>query len=234
MKNSSFDKNYFSASPYKDVVFAGWKKYIGQYFWARRYYALLIRKYKRTGRVLEIGCGFGDLLRFLQKDFKTYGIDISNYVIKEAKKKTKNSILRVMRAEKIDTFKKGSFDIIISCHVLEHLPNPSLVINKMAMILKEGGIVLIVVPNTSSLGKKIKKQNWVGLKDKTHISLFSPKKWLELLRRSGLEPFKVFSDGLWDSPYLPLIPSFFQKILFGLPGGIQAMFGLSFLSVSLG
>jgi len=234
MKKFSFDKNYFLTSSYKNIVSSGWKKYFGQYFWARRYYAQLIKKHKKSGRVLEIGCGLGDLLHFLEENFETYGIDISDYAIKKAKKKAKNSILKVMKAKDIDAFRKNFFDVIVSCHLLEHLPNPSLVLAKIGQILKKDGIVLIAVPNTSSLGRKMKKQNWVGLRDKTHISLLPPDQWLNLLRKNGLEPFKKFSDGFWDAPYLPLIPSLLQKILFGLPCGIQAVLGFSFLPVPLG
>lgn len=234
MKSFSFDKNYFISGPYRDVVFTGWKKYLGQYFWARRFYVKLIKKYKKHGRVLEIGCGFGDLLRLLEKDFQTYGIDLSKEAIKEGKKRTISSVLKVMKAETIDVFKKHFFDVIIACHLLEHLKEPGLVIAKMSRILKDDGIVLIAVPNTTSLGKKIKKENWVGFRDKTHLSLLPPKKWLQLLRKNYFKPFKVFSDGLWDAPYLPFIPSFLQKAVFGLPAGIQTAFGLPFLSVPFG
>ena len=234
MKKFSFDKNYFLTSSYKNIVSSGWKKYFGQYFWARRYYAQLIKKHKKSGRVLEIGCGLGDLLHFLEENFETYGIDISDYAIKKAKKKAKNSILKVMKAKDIDAFRKNFFDVIVSCHLLEHLQNPDLVIAKMNQILKKDGIVLIAVPNTSSWMKTVKKTNWVGLRDKTHVSLFPPEKWLALLKKNHLQPFKIFSDGFWDAPYLPLIPVFLQKIFFGLPAGIQTIFCLSFLPVALG
>jgi hypothetical protein len=36
-------------------------------------------------------------------------------------------------------------------------------------------------------------------------------------------PLRVFSDGFWDAPYLPLLPKLFQKIIFGAPGGLQAI-----------
>ena len=139
-----------------------------------------------------------------------------------------------MKAKDVDAFRKNFFDVIIACHLLEHLQNPDLVIAKINQILKKDGVVLIAVPNTSSWTKTVKKTNWVGLRDKTHISLFPPEKWLALLKKNHLQSFKIFSDGFWDAPYLPLIPSPLQKTLFGLPGGIQAIFGFSFLPVRLG
>jgi hypothetical protein len=40
---------------------------------------------------------------------------------------------------------------------------------------------------------------------------------------------RVFSDGFWDVPYIPLIPPMLQKLFFGSLGGFQAVTGLVFL-----
>ena len=47
------------------------------YWFARRYYAALIRRYAPPGggKLLEMGCGLGHLLRLLQDDFDCVGID---------------------------------------------------------------------------------------------------------------------------------------------------------------
>ena len=87
MKTYSYNKDYFLNNPYQKTVFFGWKRYFDQYYWARKFYSKVIKRYKKNGRLLEIGCGFGDLLKLLEKDFATFGIDISNYAISLAQKK---------------------------------------------------------------------------------------------------------------------------------------------------
>jgi hypothetical protein len=45
---------------------------------------------------------------------------------------------------------------------------------------------------------------------------------------------RVFADGFWDVPYVPVIPRSIQKLLFGSLGGFQAITGLVFLPMRWG
>jgi hypothetical protein len=80
----------------------------------------------------------------------------------------------------------------------------------------------------------IKKENWIGYKDKTHINLKPPAVWLKLLKKYSFYPRRVFSDGFWDAPYLPAIPTMLQKLVFGAPGGLQAILGWSIIPLRMG
>jgi len=61
-----------------------------------------------------------------------------------------------------------------------------------------------------------------------------PSEWLGLLRKHGLQPQKVFSDGFWDAPYVSWLPVKLQKLLFGAPGGLQAILGWSMIPLRMG
>jgi hypothetical protein len=54
------------------------------------------------------------------------------------------------------------------------------------------------------------------------------------MQTNGLKPERVFSDGFWDAPYLPLIPTTLQKLLFGAPGGLQAILGWGIIPLRMG
>jgi hypothetical protein len=54
------------------------------------------------------------------------------------------------------------------------------------------------------------------------------------MRQSELQPRKVFSDGFWDAPYIPKVPTSLQKLFFGLPGGLQAVLGWSIIPLRMG
>lgn len=230
-----FDLNYFLKGPYHNLVRQGLGKYLNKYFWARRFYARLLKTTTpQNGRILEIGCGFGDLLSFLEKEFQTVGIDISPAAIAEAEKKLKRTTLLLLPAEGLGRFNEASFDTIAAFHLLEHLSSPEKAIKLIANKLKRNGVFIMATPNPDSLGKKLKSQNWIGFQDKTHISLLKANEWLHMLSEEGLTPEKVFSDGLWDSPYLPLIPNVLQKIIFGLPAVIQIFINQPILPPLLG
>jgi hypothetical protein len=81
---------------------------------------------------------------------------------------------------------------------------------------------------------KVKKEKWIGYRDPTHISLKAPQEWIGFIRQNGLQINRVFSDGYWDAPYLPKIPAKLQKIFFGAPGGLQAIFVWSIIPLTLG
>jgi SAM-dependent methyltransferase len=230
-----YDLDYFHSVSYKGAKITGLSRYIGKYYWARRFYSKLISRFTpQKGKILEIGCGFGDLLSFLEKDFKTFGTDVSEVAIKEAKKRLKKTKLAVLPAREIGRFGRNSFDTIIASHILEHLKDPAEVIRLAVELLKRKGLFFMVVPNLDSLGRRLKGKNWVGYRDETHLSLYSPEKWYKLLKREGLTIEKTFGDGLWDAPYVPGIPKILQKILFGFPAIVQTLMTVPYLPTSLG
>ena len=92
----------------------------------------------------------------------------------------------------------------------------------------------MATPNLDSPMRALKKEGWIGYKDPTHISLKTPKEWLSMLRANGLQPRRVFSDGFWDAPYIPLLPGGLQKLLFGAPGGLQAILGWGMIPLRMG
>jgi hypothetical protein len=55
-----------------------------------------------------------------------------------------------------------------------------------------------------------------------------------MIEKAGMKPKKVFSDGFWDPPYVSVIPTLIQKILYGAPGGLQAILGWSIIPLRMG
>jgi SAM-dependent methyltransferase len=226
-----FDKDYFSSGAYAGVSF----RRFSQYWWSNRFYAILVRRYRPVaGRVLEVGCGLGHLLGFLSEWYEVFGVDINAWALSEARRNVPGGHFAVLSAEQLRPFLDGSFHVVIAKHVVEHLSDPDRAIAEMARVLVPGGMLLLATPNTASLARSIKKEKWVGYKDHTHINLRPPEAWLESLSQNGFLPKRVFSDGFWDAPYLRYLPVSIQKVLFGFPGGLQAIFGWSIIPLRMG
>jgi SAM-dependent methyltransferase len=226
-----FDEEYFSTGPYAGVDFSRYS----QYWWSNRYYARLARRYgPQSGNVLELGCGMGHLLAWLTDRFQVFGCDINSWALSQAKQNVPSGKFLLLSGDGAYAFPNRVFSIVIAKHVVEHLCNPELAIGEMSRVLKPGGLLLLATPNLSSPMRKRKKDNWIGYKDPTHISLKPPGDWLASLRLHGLQPRRVFSDGFWDAPYLPVIPTSIQKLFFGAPGGLQAILGWSIIPVHMG
>jgi SAM-dependent methyltransferase len=201
-----------------------------QYWWARRFYAELIRRYAPPGKVLEIGCGLGHVLARLEDSFETHGIDVSAFAIDRARENAPKSKLTVAPAEAVASL-DGPFDAIAAFHVVEHLEDPMGVIAGCASATRTGGVLIFATPNPEAPFAEKKGDRWFGRRDPTHISLKPPGEWLRLTREAGYRIRKTFGDGLWDVPYVPIIPSIIQLALVGWPMAIQTATAVPFLPV---
>jgi SAM-dependent methyltransferase len=182
------------------------------------FYARLVRRLRRSGgRLLDFGCGTGHLLRRLSDHFEAYGYDASA----EARGTCRLTAPDAVVLEEWQSLPASSLDLIVSLHTLEHLPHPRATVEGLVQRLVKRGIFLFVVPNPGGVGHRLKRQQWFAFRDPTHCSLLSRGEWLTLARRSGLRVRWVRGDGMWDPPYVSLLPVGLQRVLFGAPAGLQ-------------
>ncbi len=208
----AFDEKYFSSHTYQDVSFARYS----QYWWSNRFYAILARRYGQRGsRLLEIGSGLGHLVGQLEDSFGTYGMDVNHWAIEKSKSVVDKSGLQTASAEEIP-FADGTFGVVIIKHIVEHLPDPEKAIAEIGRVTAPGGILILATPNMDSLLKPWKGESWIGYQDPTHISLHPPSRWLEWITNSGFSLKRVFADGFWDVPYIPVLPKPDPKIVIWL------------------
>lgn len=100
-------------------------------------------------RVLDMGCGTGDLLLLLQDnklDWQLVGTDISEIALKMAKERGVKAILR-----NIDFIPGGEWDTIIMAQVLEHINDSAAIIEEVREGLKPGGRFIVSVPNDGAI-----------------------------------------------------------------------------------
>ena len=226
----SFDEKYFSTNTYKNVSFARYS----QYWWSNRFFAILARRYGPHGtHLLEIGSGLGHLVGQLEGNFVTAAVDVNHWALVQSKPVAPHTSLHVASAEDLP-FPDGSFGVIIIKHVVEHLPHPGKAISELGRVMAQAGLLILATPNLDSLSRSWKGDKWIGYQDQTHISLKPPHEWLGMLKGAGFKVKRVFSDGFWDVPYLPLLPVLLQKFIFGSLGGLQAVSGLVFLPIRWG
>jgi 2-polyprenyl-3-methyl-5-hydroxy-6-metoxy-1,4-benzoquinol methylase len=76
-------------------------------------------------------------------------------------------------------------------HSLEHFSDPKKIIRKVRKLLKDDGMLMIGIPNFSSLDRKLFKESWNGLEIPLHAWHFTPTAIQYLLKESGFEVNKI-------------------------------------------
>ena len=142
----------------------------------------LIRKYHSSGKLLDFGSGTGTFLQAAIKHFKIKGIEPNEKAIQHAKALIKGQIYKHMNLLLND----DKFDVITMWHVLEHLPNPKIAINKIKKHLSPKGHFFIAVPNPNSWDSKHYGTTWAGYDVPRHLSHFNKQAMLNLLKICGL------------------------------------------------
>lgn len=113
----------------------------------------------RTGEhVLDVGCGAGDDVRALAEIVgptgRAVGIDSSQTMVDAARQRSTDSQLpvafRVGDAQQLD-FPDASFDACRTDRVLQHLSRPARAVSEMVRVLRSGGRLVALEPDTGGL-----------------------------------------------------------------------------------
>ena len=227
------DKTSYTKTFYDNIYPSGQLKKFSINWWSVRFYALIAERLLNgtPGRIFDAGCGIPFVLARLERKHETWGMDISEYAITQAKKVAPKSIIFNADIEEgiPSEIPRGYFDLVMAKYLFEHLKDPGQAISLCYSLLASGGRLLISVPNMQSPMRKIKKDNWFANKDKTHISLLEPYEWKELIKNCGFKMRRVFSDGFWDIPYLNFFPNWLQYLVFSVPCAVEVFFALPLL-----
>ena len=158
-------------------------------------------KSKKNGKILDLGCGTGLLLKYLSKENSTYnltGVDIM------AKNSKKNSKITFIKKEIFKFTPKKKFSFVVSIAVIEHVPKLKLFINHLKKISNTGSSFIILTVNTNSFLYKIAnylfyfniKTPFLRLYDPHHLNHFSNKSLEKLFIRNGFEITKKIKSNV--------------------------------------
>jgi len=187
-----------------------WKKKNWYYYEkVKRIYGELVSS---GSRVLEIGCGTGEVLAALMPALGV-GIDVSGEMIRIAKEKYVDSKnLKFFQSSAEDFRTEEKFDYIILADVIEHLEDAEGSIKHISDICRSGGTVIISMANPLwepilDLAEKLKLKMPEGPHERISI-----KELVEICRDSGLL-LSHLSYYLPFPKYLPVFSPIFNAII---------------------
>lgn len=133
------------------------------------------------GRLLEIGCGNGQrLARFREAGWDVTGQEVDPTAAALAREKFGLKV-HLEALEKLT----GSYDMIVMNHVIEHVPDPAVVLRECHRLMRSGGGLVLTTPNIASYGHRRFGADWRGLDPPRHLHLFSKTTLRTLAERAG-------------------------------------------------
>lgn len=124
---------------------------------------LVEKKYhshQHFNRVLEIGAGTGEHISFVRHTFDEYILtDHDPKTLEVAKKKLsgiyeKNVSFETQIGNTI-AFNDNTFDRLVATHVLEHIYQPHLALKEWCRVLKDGGVLSILIPTDPGIAWRL-------------------------------------------------------------------------------
>ena len=112
-----------------------------------------------SGRLLDVGCGYGLLLdEARSRGYDVEGIELSSAAARYARARLG---LRVLETSLEDPMLDGErYDAIAMVDVLEHVDDPVAALERVRSLLAPGGALLIATPDPSSFVARIAGRRW--------------------------------------------------------------------------
>lgn len=156
-----------------------------------------MREFKFSSPVLEVGCGTGETLDFISREYDIKGIDLSDEAISICQ-------LKKMDVTRTDLFDfREKFNSIICVDVIEHIKDDCAFVKHLYKVLNDKGRLFVMVPS----GKMMKDDLLCG-----HYRRYSKDTIVELLKKNN---FIIKSVEIFGYPiiyYVRLFMNFIYKL----------------------
>jgi SAM-dependent methyltransferase len=178
-----------------------------------------VSRYAQAGdRVLDLGCGTGELVQALAAaGLRVAGCDISRQMLLRAPR-DRGGCAEWVQLEpgwRRLPFASAAFDVVVASSVLEYVAEPAAVLRECARVLRPGGVVLYTVPDlrhpvrwaewcaqrlagvTGRLSGDDRQSRWKGYRAYLRASLQRHRLrwWLTASRLAGLRPVLCQAHG---------------------------------------
>jgi 2-polyprenyl-3-methyl-5-hydroxy-6-metoxy-1,4-benzoquinol methylase len=122
----------------------------------------ILKAVRRHGRVLDYGCSWGYSSYLMRKNgYEVVGLEVAKSRAEYARKYLGITVIDTLAA--LDSVPAGSFDIVYTNNVLEHLPSIGDALASCARLLADDGIAMHVLPNFSGRARRSGQWlHWIG------------------------------------------------------------------------
>ena len=140
---------------------------------------------RREARLLDIGCGYGHLLKRFEGRYRLAGIDLSPHAAGVARERLPGASIVTADLQRPFPFKE-SFDVVLAINVVEHLEDPAAGIGAIRGALVPGGICVVHLPTINGPMSRL-IYRFAYAKDPTHVYRPPGSEVVRLFANEGFE-----------------------------------------------
>jgi len=150
-----------------------------------------IEKFVQSGKMIDVGCAMGFFIDEASKrGWEVEGLDVSHFAVEYTKKTFGHTAYEGSLMD-VD-LPKDAYDLVTMYDVIEHVPDPQGYMNRVAELLKSGGIYELATPDVGSIPARLTGKRWIGYKlADEHVYYFSVKTLTKMLDNAGFDVVHV-------------------------------------------
>lgn len=153
-----------------------------------------------TGNLLDAGSGAGHFLDVAtEKGWTAHG---SEYDVRMVKACRQRGFRMHQGALDAASFQEGSFDVITSFEVLEHLTDPLGELRNFHRFLRPDGLLYLTTPNFNSISRAMAGSRWSVVNYPEHLNYFVPRTLGKALGTTGFRIIRTRTTGISPSRLL--------------------------------
>jgi methionine biosynthesis protein MetW len=183
-------------------------RYDGQYIDNWESTGLICDMIPSGSRILDVGCGTGSVSVLIRDTCHATVIGIEPNEMRAQAAMRRGLEVHVGVLDASTAAAVGKFDVVIFADVLEHVPDPILLLEAARPVLRDGGSVVISTPNVAhwsvrwDLFRGRFNYQSRGIMDATHLRWFTRATLESLFTEAGytVDRYQV-SAGLWMPEY---------------------------------
>lgn len=169
----------------------GWLMYLHPGARANLDFSVFYLPWKPSGKLLEIGFGNAEMLVSMRaRGWDVEGVDFDAVSVENAEAKGLSVHLGSLEQQRLPS---GRYDAIVMSHVVEHVLDPNMLLKECNRLLRKGGVLISITPNTDGFGHRFYKRSWLSLDPPRHVHLFNEQTMRTLAEKSGFHDFKLFT-----------------------------------------
>ncbi|MBZ5689386.1 MAG: class I SAM-dependent methyltransferase [Acidobacteriia bacterium] len=152
-------------------------------------FSVMYLRFLQAGRLLEVGCGSGTMLKGMANlGWRAEGIDSDPRAAENCRRRGLN--VRAGFLEDLQ-YPANYYDVVTMSHLIEHVHEPLELLIECHRILKPSGRLSLVTPNINSAGHRVYGSSWFHLDPPRHLHIFSVASLKALLQKAGFRSMKI-------------------------------------------